>query len=253
MPANNATSRFSDRVTEYVKYRPDYPKEVLELLQRRCGLTTHSAIADIGSGPGNLARMFCENGNRVFAVEPNAEMRNAGQDMLGHFPNYFSIDGSAEETHLANASVEFVTAAQAFHWFDWPRAKHEFRRILVPDGWVVLIWNERVTDSTAFLRDYEHMLLEYGTDYKEVRHERSYDNIDRFFAGVYERVEFENRQVVDFDGLRGRLLSSSYVPGVDHPQRQPMLRELQNIFDKHQRQGRVAIEYQVRMYFGHLG
>jgi SAM-dependent methyltransferase len=180
-------------------------------------------------------------------------MRNAGQDLLGHFPNYFSIDGSAEETHLANASVEFVTAAQAFHWFDWPRAKHEFRRILVPDGWVVLIWNERVTDSTAFLRDYEHLLLEYGTDYKEVRHERSYDNIDRFFARLYERVEFENRQVVDFDGLRGRLLSSSYVPGANHAQRQPMLRELQNIFDKHQHQSQVAIEYQVRMYFGHLG
>jgi SAM-dependent methyltransferase len=253
MPAKNATSRFSDRVTEYVKYRPDYPKEVIDLLQRRCGLTIHSTVADIGSGPGNLARLFCENGNRVFAVEPNAEMRNAGQELLGAFPNYYSVEGTAEDTQLPSGSVQFVTAAQAFHWFDWERARNEFRRILAANGWVVLIWNERVTNSTAFLRDYEHLLLEYGTDYKEVRHERSYKNIDLFFTQGYERVQFENRQVVNFDGLRGRLLSSSYVPGVDHPQRQSMLHRLESIFNKHQLEDRVAIEYEVRMYFGHLG
>jgi SAM-dependent methyltransferase len=252
MPANNATSRFSGKVDEYVKYRPDYPREVLDLLQQRCGLTNRSVIADIGSGPGNLARLFCANGNRVFAVEPNAEMRNAGQQLLGHFPNYSCVDGAAEDTRIPNASVQFITAAQAFHWFDWARSRKEFRRILAPGGWVVLIWNERVTDSTSFLRDHEHLLLKYGTDYKEVRHERSYDNIDQFFAGNYERAAFANRQVVDFDGLRGRLLSSSYVPGVDHPRREPMLRELQDIFEKHQHDGRVSIEYAVRMYFGHL-
>jgi SAM-dependent methyltransferase len=253
MSVQNATSRFSDRVDEYVKYRPGYPKEVIHLLEQRCGLTKDAAIADIGSGPGNLARLFCENGNRVFAVEPNAEMRHAGQQILGSYAEYYSVEGTAEATGLSNASVQFVTAAQAFHWFDWPRAKQEFRRILVPDGWAVLMWNERLTDTTAFLRDYEALLLKYGTDYKEVRHERSYDNIDRFFATGHHEAKFDNRQVVDFDGLRGRLVSSSYAPGANHAQREPMLRELQAIFNKHQRNGRVAIEYDVRMYFGHLG
>jgi SAM-dependent methyltransferase len=252
MATKNATARFSDRVDEYVKYRPGYPVEVLHLLRQRCGLTNHATIADIGSGPGNLARLFCENGNKVFAVEPNAEMRNAGQELLKNFTNYHSVDGTAEETHLPTASVEFVTAAQAFHWFDWPHAKKEFRRILVPGGWVVLLWNERLTDATAFLRDYEALLLEYGTDYKDVRHEISYDNIGRFFSAGYEQAKFESRQVVDFDGLRGRLVSSSYVPGTGHPRREPMLRELQSLFDKHQHDGRLAIEYEVRIYFGHL-
>lgn len=248
----NVLTRFSDRVAEYVKYRPGYPAEVLDTLRSHCGLTPRSVIADIGSGPGNLARLFCENGNQVFAVEPNTEMRNAGQQLLAGFAGYRSIEGTAEATQLAKSSVDFVTAAQAFHWFDWPRGRVEFRRILRPEGWVVLIWNERRTGSTAFLRDYEALLLEYGTDYKEVRYENSYAKIERFFAGPHQQVRFENHQILDFDGLRGRLLSSSYVPAANHPRREPMLRDLRSLFDQYQREDRVDLEYEVRMYFGQL-
>lgn len=248
----NVLTRFPDRVAEYVKYRPGYPLEVLDTLRSLCALNQKSVIADIGSGPGNLARLFCEAGNEVFAVEPNAQMRDAGQQLLGTFPRYHSIAGTAEETQLDSGSVDFVTAAQAFHWFDWPRARVEFQRILRPMGWVVLIWNERRTDSSPFLRDYESLLLEYGSDYKEVRHENSYANIEKFFAGRYQRAFFENHQILDFDGLRGRLLSSSYVPAADHPRREPMLRDLQHLFEQDQRKGRVDLEYEVRMYFGQL-
>lgn len=253
MRAQNATTRFSDRVEDYVKYRPGYPADVIFTLQNRCGLSASAIIADIGSGPGNLARLFLENGNEVFAVEPNAEMRAAGRNLLGGFEKYHSIAGKAEETGLAKSSIDFATAAQAFHWFDWPLAKAEFVRIVRPRGWVVLLWNERLTDTTPFLRDYESLLLEYGTDYKDVRHEISYENIEDFFAGKYRQVRFENRQVVDFDGLRGRLLSSSYVPGAASPKREPMLRDLKTLFDRHNRDGRVSIDYEVRMYFGQLG
>ena len=252
MKPANALTRFSDRVSDYVKYRPGYPAEVIETLQIRCGLTSNCVIADIGSGPGNLARLFLDIGNQVFAVEPNAEMRNAGFDLLGERGNYHSIEGTAEETHLPDSSVDFITSAQAFHWFDWPHAKAEFLRILRPAGWVVLLWNERLTDSTQFLQDYEALLLKYGTDYKEVRHERSYDNVHDFFGGPYHHAEFDNRQLVDFDGLRGRLLSSSYVPSANDPRTEPMLGELQQLFDKHQREGQVSIDYEVRMYFGQL-
>lgn len=252
MKATNAVTRFSNRVEDYVKYRPGYPNQVIEVLKNRCRLTSDSVVADIGSGPGNLARLFLENGNELFAVEPNPEMREAGEQLLGKYPKYHSVDGAAEGTRLSRCSVDFVTAAQAFHWFDWPRAKAEFRMILKPAGWVVLMWNERLTDSMPFLRDYEALLLQHGTDYKDVRHEISYNNIDDFFGGRFEHAEFENRQLVDFDGLRGRLLSSSYVPAAESPQREPMLRDLRQLFDKHNQNGIVSIDYQVRMYFGQL-
>jgi len=154
MSAKDSLTRFSDRVEDYVKYRPGYPPQVIEVLRARCGLTPSSVVADVGSGPGNLARLFLDNGNEVFAVEPNAEMREAGKQSLGNRGGYRSVDGRAEGTRLENASVDFVTAGQAFHWFDWPHAKTEFRRILRPEGWVVLLWNERLTDSSPFLRDY---------------------------------------------------------------------------------------------------
>jgi len=253
MTPKDSLTRFSDRVDEYVKYRPGYPAQVIEVLRSRCGLTAGSVIADIGSGPGNLARLFLDNGNKVFAVEPNTEMREAGQQLLGNRGGYQSVDGRAEATRLDNASIDFVTAGQAFHWFDWPKSKAEFRRLLRPSGWVVLLWNERLTDTTPFLRDYEALLLRYGTDYKDVRHERSYENIGDFFGGKPDGAVLPNQQVVDFDGLRGRLLSSSYAPAAGSQQREPMLRDLKDLFGTHQRNGRVSIDYEVRMYFGHLG
>jgi SAM-dependent methyltransferase len=252
MKPRNVLTRFSDRVDDYVKYRPGYPPAVIQILQRQCSLTPAAVVADVGSGPGNFARLLLENGNQVFAVEPNAEMRDAGRQLLGNLENYHSIAGKAEETNLANSSVDFVTAAQAFHWFDWPRTKAEFRRILRPAGWVVLVWNERLTDTTAFLRDYEALLLKYGSDYKEVRHEHSYKNIGDFFSEKQQESHFENRQLFDFDGVRGRLLSSSYAPAAGSPLREPMLCELQRVFDKHQQNGRVSFDYAVRMYFGQL-
>src|SRR5437879_9326158 len=171
MPASNATSRFSDRVENYVRYRPGYPPQALETLKAECGLSADYVIADIASGTGIWTRLLLENGNRVFGVEPNAEMRTAGERLLAGFSRFTSIKGTAESTTLPDRSVDLVTAAQAAHWFDRPRARREFLRILKPGGWLVLLWNERRTDSRPFLRDYEQLLLTYGTDYQEVRHE----------------------------------------------------------------------------------
>ena len=160
--------------------------------------------------------------------------------------------GKAETTNLGDRCCDFITAAQAFHWFEWPRAKAEFLRILRPDGWVVLLWNERLTDSNRFLGDYEALLLKYGTDNKVVRHERSYENVAAFYGARFEQVTLDNCQLLDFEALRGRLLSSSYVPSAGDPRREPMLQDLEELFDKHKRDGRVSIDYEVRMYFGHL-
>jgi SAM-dependent methyltransferase len=217
MPASNATSRFSDRVENYIRYRPGYPLEALLALKSECGLSPQQAVADIASGTGIWTRMLLENGNPVFGVEPNPEMRQAGERLLARFPKFTSVTGSAEATTLPDQSVDFVTAAQAAHWFDRAGARRDFVRILKPGGWLVLLWNERLTDSTPFLRDYEQLLLTYGTDYEDVRHENTTDAVNEFFdPSPFQARAFEMRQEFDYAGLEGRLLSSSYAPGQEH-------------------------------------
>jgi len=253
MPASNATSRFSDRVENYVLYRPGYPPEALLLLKDACGLASGHVIADIASGTGIWTRLLLENGNAVFGVEPNAEMRQAGERLLAGFPKFTSIAGTAEATKLGDESVDFITAAQAAHWFDRDRTRPEFKRILRPGGWLVLLWNERMSDGTPFLRDYEQLLLTYGTDYEEIRHERTTDAVHEFFdPAPFQEQFFAMRQEFDYRGVEGRLLSSSYAPGPGHPNHQPMLHELRRIFDAHATAGRVAFDYKTRVYFGSL-
>jgi SAM-dependent methyltransferase len=253
MPASNATSRFSDRVENYVRYRPGYPAEALRSLQGECGLTASDVIADIASGTGIWTRMLLENGNPVFGVEPNAEMRAAGERLLAGFPSFTSVAGTAEATTLPDASVDFVTAAQAAHWFDKTGARREFARILKPGGWLVLLWNERVTDSTPFLREYEQLLLTYGTDYADVRHERTTDAVNEFFdPAPFQERTFAMRQEFDYAGLEGRLLSSSYAPGPEHAKYGAMLADLRKLFDVHAQAGCVRVDYITRVYFGWL-
>jgi len=247
------TARFSDRVEDYVRYRPGYPPEVLDLLRVECGLRPRHIVADIASGTGMFTRLLLENGNSVFAVEPNTEMREMGVRQLESYNRLVSVAGTAEETTLGSASVDFVTAAQAAHWFDLPRARAEFARILRPEGWCVLIWNERCTETTPFLRDYEQLLLTYGTDYKEVRHERTTAIIHEFFAPApYQERVFDLRQRFDYDGTAGRLLSSSYAPLEGHPSHVPMMQELKRIFRAHASDNVVEFEYNTRVYYGHL-
>lgn len=253
MPASNATTRFSDRVENYIRYRPGYPPEALQVLESECGLMSSHVIADIASGTGIWTRTLLKHGNSVYAVEPNAEMRQAGERLLSGFANFTSVNGSAEATMLPDASVDFATAAQAAHWFDLRRARREFVRILKPDGWLVLLWNERLTDTTPFLRAYEQLLLTFGTDYEDVRHERTTDAVNEFFdPAPFQERAFAMRQEFNYEGLEGRLLSSSYAPGPEHPNHQPMLKELRRLFDRHAENDRVGFDYKTRVYFGKL-
>ena len=133
------TQCFSNRVENYARFRPYYPQAVPELLKAECGLTSASVIADVGSGTGVLSEMFLERGNRVFGVEPNEEMRKAGERLLERYPNFTSVAGTAEDTKLVTPSVDFVVAGQTFHWFDAARSRGEFARILRAGGWVALV------------------------------------------------------------------------------------------------------------------
>jgi len=189
------TKRFSNRVENYIKYRPGYPTAVIDLLKCECGLSEDSIIADVGSGTGILSELFLPLGILVYGVEPNQDMRNAAERLLKNYPDFTSINGKAEATTLPENGVDFVVAGQAFHWFDGRAARDEFHRILKPRGWVVLIWNERHLDSTPFLRAYEELLLEFGTDYEQLRHENADKRIASFFAPEeFKLASFENLQ-----------------------------------------------------------
>src|SRR5690606_11903763 len=152
------TRRFFDRVKDYVKYRPDYPSAAIDYIKEIAELSAGSPVADIGSGTGIFAKRLLETGASVFGVEPNAAMRSAAEEFLRSEPNFTSIDGTAESTTLRDSSVDLVTAAQAFHWFDPKPTRAEFARILKPSGRIVLIWNERLTDATPFLVEFERFL-----------------------------------------------------------------------------------------------
>lgn len=247
---SNTVERFSNRVANYIKYRPGYPPQVLELFKNEMGLTAAKVVADIGSGTGLSTKPFLENGNTVYGVEPNAAMREAAEEYLRDFPNFISHDGTAEKTNLDDASIDFVTAAQAFHWFDPDKTRDEFVRILKPAGYIVLIWNERQLDTTEFLRDYEKLLIKHANDYERVRHENiDQEKLGAFFQSGYERATFSNEQVFDFEGLRGRLLSSSYMPAEDDPSFPALEKDLRAIFTKHAEKDRIKVFYDTNIYY----
>lgn len=248
------TERFADRVDDYIKYRPHYSPEVVQALQQHCSLTPRHVIADVGCGTGLLAKIFLEHGNRVIGVEPNANMRQAGQQFLSSFANLSMVAGSAEDTSLPARSADFVVAAQAFHWFQPDATRREFARIVKPGGWVVLIWHDRDTEATPFLRAYEAFLIQYSTDYTTVAHNKvaNYGALQRFYSpDRMHLIEQETAQHFDFEGLRGRLLSSSYAPR-EGPQAEIMLRALPDLFNTYAESGRVTLDYRTKIYFGHL-
>jgi SAM-dependent methyltransferase len=250
----DATERFSSRVDDYVRYRPSYPAGIVRLLERDCGLTSDSVIADVGLGTGLLAKLFLESGYSVSGVEPNAEMREAGEVFLAGFPKFRSVHGSAEQTALPGSSVDLIVAAQAFHWFDAAAARQEFHRILRPPGWVALIWNERIVPGGGFLKGYEEMLYRYAPEYRQVDH-RQIDagRLTGFFGhGDWTLATFYNSQDFDFAGVRGRLLSSSYAPPAGSDNYQPMLDELERLFAAYDRHGRVSFIYDTKVYYGML-
>lgn len=245
----SSTERFSTRAENYARYRPGYPPAIIDLLRAECQLTPASIVADIGSGTGLLVKLFLSNGNRVFGVEPNRAMRRAGEYFLKDYPNFTSIAATAEATTLTDGSIDFVTAGQAFHWFNPNAARIEFARILKPHGWIVLVWNERKTGATPFLEAYEQLLQTFVPDYPATQRQ----NLDLQVLGLELKARyFENSQLFDFEGLKGRLLSSSYAPEAGQPHHEAMLAELWRIFQVYQKNGTVTFEYATEVYYGQL-
>jgi SAM-dependent methyltransferase len=247
----NSKTRFSDRVENYVKYRPHYPPVIIDYLKSQNILRDDSVIADIGSGTGISSELFLKNGNTVYGIEPNKEMREAAERIFEGFPNFLSINATAEETTLPKNSMDLIISGQAFHWFDVEKTKAEFKRILKSDRYVVLIWNKRKRGDSPFQEEYEKLLLNYGIDYKEVGHQNiGKEGLNNLFGGKYELKNFDNEQLFDFEGFKGRLLSSSYAPNPGDLNYEPMIDELKRIFEHYKTNGRVCFEYVTEVYLG---
>lgn len=245
------TERFGDRVADYARARPGYPPALTRWLLAETGLAPGAVAADLGSGTGLFTRELLAAGLRVVGVEPNAPMRAEAERAFAGFPGFTSQDGRAEATGLAAASVDLVTAAQAYHWFDREAARAEVLRILKPGAQAALIWNVRRLEA-PFARDYEAMLMRHSPAYAAGQpHQAAPEDIAYFFDGGRMRsMSFDTVQQFDYALLEARLLSSSYTPKAGDPARAPLLAALRALFDAHARDGQVAFEYDTRVHLG---
>jgi len=252
MNDQDPTKRFSDRVENYIKYRPSYPQEVITFLQTACGLSPVSVIADIGSGTGIFTGLLLDCGYTVYAVEPNEAMQQAAALQFGGNKNFIPVNGAAEVTSLPAKSIDLIVCAQAFHWFDQQKTKTEFKRILKDDGHVALIWNNRDAETDEFSIAYENILKQDSVDYNKVNHRRIGDiNFKAFFKnGIYQAVKYPNVQVFDEAGLMGRAYSSSYVPAEGTVEGEKFRELLKDIFNKYNTDGQVKFYYQTEIYLG---
>jgi ubiquinone/menaquinone biosynthesis C-methylase UbiE len=244
-----STERFSDRVADYIKYRPSYPQQVVDCIVSECQIETGASVADIGSGTGIFSQLLLAADLQVFAVEPNESMRSAAEHLLSGDTNFTSIDGRSESTNLADASIDLITAAQAFHWFEDEATKLEFSRILKPGAHLALVWNQRNLDQ-PFQQDYERMLRRYAADYNSVNHMNlNHEDFDRFvYPAKFTAFEFENSQHFDLTGFLGRMQSSSYTPKVNTREHEVLMKAAENLFNRYESDGAISFAYTTRLY-----
>lgn len=247
------TERFSTRVADYVAARPSYPVALIDFMINEFQLDKNSVIADIGSGTGILSALLLEKNISVLGIEPNDEMRKAAENFLSSFPSFLSIKGTAEKTGMVDQSVDLITAAQAFHWFNISETKKEFKRILKRDGSVCLIWNERETTATDFDTAYENLILKFATDYEKVNRTNINETvINNFFDQKMKMKSFRYSQQLDEEGLQKRLSSASYLPDRKHKDFNMMIDEIKQMFRQFSEKGKVTLRYSTKIYFGKL-
>jgi SAM-dependent methyltransferase len=253
--AENSKERFSSRVEAYAKYRPGYPPAMYALFRDAMGLNPRSVVADIGSGTGISAEPLLRDGITVYCIEPNPDMRAAAERMLGKYAGFRSVDGSGEQTKLPDHLADLVLCAQAFHWFDFPRASAEFRRTGKPGGHVAIVWNKRKTTTSPFMTAYDELLVRYSTDYAKVAHEKlplGLKEFETLFGAPFMLATFDSEQRFDLEGLHGRVASASYAPPAGEPGHAELYAGLDELFAQYARDGKVTFEYETEVFYARL-
>lgn len=247
-------NKFSGKSDVYGKGRPSYPDELFKYLNREGYINTNTVAADIGSGTGIFSRQLSEYASKVYAVEPNDDMRAAAEKSMTDYGNIISVCGNSDNTGLGNHSVDIVTAAQAFHWFNRQSFKNECMRILKKDGIVILVWNDRDTSSEVISRNFE-VNRRYCANFKGSSNGMDFENetFSDFFDGEVKKMEFENNLIYDYETFILRNASSSYAPKKGKENYISYVDELKNIFDACSSNGRLVYPYITRCYIGKCG
>ena len=245
----SSTERFSERAEQYARYRPRYPNALLDFLASK--IPSPATVADIGSGTGILSGQLLQFGYQVIALEPNRPMREAAERALSGHQGFTSVEGTAENTELPSFSVDAITCAQSFHWFDRAKCRTEFDRILRPQGLIALIWNDRARQD-PLMEQYDELLTRFVPEYPSCSHRRvSATEIQAFFAdGWFELFTFPNHQSLTRDEFLGRLISSSYVPLAGEPGHEDLIDACNALFNRFAANGSVRFLYETQLYLG---
>jgi ubiquinone/menaquinone biosynthesis C-methylase UbiE len=248
------TQRFTGRAEIYSKYRPTYPKGVVDILRKEANFDSAKIVADIGSGTGILTRLLLENGNEVFAVEPNDEMRSFAESSLSGYRNFRSLRGTAEETTLADQSVDLVAVGQALHWFDHKKSRTEFLRISRRGGFLCVLYNDREKNGhLGIMEDYEQLVIKYARNKAPVERLEGEELLSKIFPEwAFRKFTLPNYQHLDFEGLAGRICSASYIPQPSEQAYPNMESDLETMFEKYQIDDRVTLIYKTSMFLGSL-
>lgn len=247
--------RYSDKTEDYAKYRPEFPDELVDYLYKNGEIKNTSVIADIGSGTGRFTRLLLEKGNLVYGIEQNNEMRIKAEELLSQFSKFVSVKGSAERTELEDKSLDLITVAQAFHWFNKEDSFREFKRILKDDGKVFIVWDDFVRDYNDFSKEFSSALGTYRTVKSNSEEKRPTRNqmIDEFYKNNnYVTTSFKHEIYQTFDGIKGGALSASFTPKPGEGNYENFIIELQRVFDKYQINGCVCTAFRSVCYLGRL-
>jgi len=253
MPVGDPTQRFTRRVETYRRYRPGYPPALFDAILAAAPPPppdSQRIVADIGAGTGLSAEPLLQRGCTVFCVEPNGAMRAACEDALSTYPGFTSVCGTAEATTLPNGTAHIITSGQAVHWFRLDEARREFARIATPGACLALFWNTRDVSASPFVKAYNALVLRHSGEFRQVYHGNMEEaRIVGLFGGPARYCQFNWSDPLTWEVLRGRTLSSSYMPD-SGPAMDSMLADLQSLFDQYQTGGSVHMLYRTELWIG---
>lgn len=244
---------FNGKAEDYKYARPSYPAALIGHLYCEVGFSESSVIADIGSGTGKLAKQLLEKGSKVYCIEPNDEMRASAQEELKNCNGFVSINAAAENTTLADSCIDFITAAQAFHWFDTKKFKTECKRIARPQAKAVLVWNMRSGENPLH-KECKRIFEAYCPRFKGFTGgvKDNDDRIKYFFDNRFDFISFDHSVCCTQELFLRRCLSGSYALTSADVQFTAFKKALLSLFEEFAVDDAVQMEYKTVAYIGYI-